>query len=105
LDAELDSHAKETQATQAERAGVTETTGANTAGERRYADEVTRAGGIMTAMWRTEGDDSVCQICRPLNWSLEKDWSEEFRDGPPAHVNCRCWLEWHLVTAPEPSEN
>lgn len=90
---------------QGESAGVTETTGANTAGEVDYARQVTKAGGVMTATWRTEGDNNVCPVCKPLNWTDEKDWPEEQRSGPPAHPNCRCFIVWHLVTAPEPSEN
>jgi SPP1 gp7 family putative phage head morphogenesis protein len=48
--------------------------------------------GIVTKQrWVTWRDDRVCPICAP--WHNSFDWDIEFIFGPPAHVNCRCWLE------------
>lgn len=40
--------------------------------------------------WQTEGDSSVCAICKPLDGMPRVVWSREFPAGPPSHVNCRC---------------
>lgn len=45
-------------------------------------------------IWNTSEDDKVCPICRPLNQKPSEEWAEEFPEGPPAHPNCRCWLEY-----------
>lgn len=78
-------------------------------GERRArmiaATEITRAygqaahiaqieleqRGVKTKeQWVTWRDDRVCPICAPLHNSF--DWQADQPYGPPAHVNCRCWL-------------
>ena len=50
--------------------------------------------------WYTNNDDLVCEICEPLD-GMEVELDEGFTtakdkreglDGPPAHVNCRCWM-------------
>jgi SPP1 gp7 family putative phage head morphogenesis protein len=48
-------------------------------------------GVIVKQRWVTWRDDRVCPICAPLHNSF--DWDVQFIFGPPAHVNCRCWLE------------
>lgn len=46
--------------------------------------------------WWTNKDDIVCPICRPLH-KVSVLVTDQFQspagvlDGPPAHVNCRCW--------------
>lgn len=44
------------------------------------------------ATWQTAEDERVCPICGPLNDKPPVIWSRDFPNGPPAHVNCRCWL-------------
>jgi hypothetical protein len=46
----------------------------------------------LVAIWQTEEDGRVCPLCGPLNGKPAKDWIGQFPQGPPAHVNCRCWL-------------
>jgi hypothetical protein len=46
-------------------------------------------------IWYTNADDRVCEICGPLH-ATEVGLDELFAAGydkPPAHVNCRCWME------------
>lgn len=45
--------------------------------------------------WFTNADDLVCDICGPLD-GAEAELEESFEGGidePPAHVNCRCWIQ------------
>lgn len=54
-------------------------------------------------IWKTEEDDKVCPICDDLSDELEDYWSDEFPDGPPAHPNCRCRLDYEYeIRSAEP---
>jgi hypothetical protein len=52
-------------------------------------------------MWFTNNDDRVCDICAPLDGMeididagfTTEEGSIEGLDAPPAHVNCRCWMD------------
>ena len=44
--------------------------------------------------WFTVEDQRVCPICRPLNRSKRSRWQGLFASGPPAHVGCRCWIQY-----------
>jgi len=44
--------------------------------------------------WYTERDDRVCPVCEPLDGAERMTWAAEFTDGPPAHPNCRCWIQY-----------
>ena len=46
------------------------------------------------ATWVTEKDERVCPVCAPLHRAPEDKWRGQFPVGPPAHPNCRCWLEY-----------
>lgn len=35
-----------------------------------------------------------CPICAPLHKTPRKVWSDQFPDGPPAHVNCVCEIDY-----------
>lgn len=48
----------------------------------------------LSPVWHTEEDDRVCDICAPLDGLKREDYADEFPFGPPAHGNCRCWLDW-----------
>jgi uncharacterized protein with gpF-like domain len=73
-------------------------------------------GFVSGKRWMTARDERVCPICRPLHMQLveiDKGWTfsaqdvadnEELRKAlggvtaitylhPPAHVNCRCWMQ------------
>ena len=54
--------------------------------------EMQSQGLLTLRQWVTYRDDRVCPICGPLHNTYEDAWQLEFPDGPPAHVNCRCWL-------------
>ena len=58
--ADLGAVVRESAEVSGRAAGVTETTAANGAGERHYANEIERQGGQMVAFWRTEEDERVC---------------------------------------------
>jgi len=81
----------------AERTAVTTTTGANSQSERKAADDFEKRTGVkVVAYWVTERDSRVCKTCQALGGQPERVWLSEFPDGPPAHVNCRCWLSWDV---------
>jgi hypothetical protein len=95
---EINRRAREIAAEQAATGGVTETTAANSAGEMIYREEFEAETGVaLAATWRTERDDDVCPICRPLDGQPESEWDNDFPGGPPGHPNCRCWLEFSPV--------
>ena len=71
---------------------VTEVTRAYSAATRMYENLLEAAGIRMNGYWQTRADELVCPICGPLNNKPEEVWKDAFRDGPPAHVNCRCWV-------------
>lgn len=47
-------------------------------------------------VWRTERDGRVCPVCRPLDGQPEPVWRNTAPAGPPAHPNCRCWLDYQV---------
>ncbi len=47
-------------------------------------------------IWHTEEDGKVCPVCRPLNRTPEAIWVGTAPAGPPAHPNCRCWLDYQV---------
>ena len=55
--------------------------------------------------WFTNNDDLVCDICAPLDGKeIEMDAGfgveeGEGLDSPPAHPNCRCWMETSTALA------
>jgi len=53
----------------------------------------------LLAIWWTERDGRVCEICRPLHRKPYSEWSNVAPAGPPAHIRCRCWLEYVAVEA------
>lgn len=76
---------------------VTETTRAFAEGQKE-AGRILREenpGVKVVKTWFTNNDDRVCDICGPLDGQTvdyDEPWPE---DGPPAHVNCRCWIEFN----------
>lgn len=51
-------------------------------------------GDNLVPVWHTEKDERVCPICSPLDRQRFEAWAERFPNGPPAHPNCRCHLEY-----------
>jgi hypothetical protein len=91
---------------------ATETTGAATAGTNDAVGGAESAGLIVTVTWYTEADARVCPICKPLHGQRMKDWEGAMiaadlptaamdavrgNGGPPAHPNCRCFLQTKAV--------
>lgn len=79
-------------AQRASRVAVTETT-------RAYAEGNTTAwresGVVSGRRWQTAVDEMVCPVCGELHGQVV-GIDEPFADGvdnPPAHVNCRCWID------------
>ena len=95
---------------------ATETTRTVTKGEdagRLIIETIT--GRRIVAIWMTEvqqfGTDppigppppyGVCPICLPLHRKEENEWPIEYRAGPPSpHPNCRCYLDYRVLSGPE----
>lgn len=79
---------------------VTEVTRAYSAATRMYANLLEmEAGIVMHGVWQTRADEIAkkCPICGPLHGQPEEVWRDAFPDGPPAHVNCRCWTVLEYV--------
>ncbi len=70
---------------------ATEVTRAVTAGETAL---VVALGIPATALWHTALDDRVCEVCEPLDGVGREVYGMVSPDGPPAHPNCRCFLDW-----------
>lgn len=70
---------------------VTELTRVASDGER---DFVQRWSLNLQAFWRTARDAKVCPTCAPLDKRRVVELASDFAFGPPAHVNCRCYVEW-----------
>lgn len=49
---------------------------------------------VPEAIWWTEDDGHVCEVCGPLHGTGRNVWGRQFPYGPKAHKRCRCWLEW-----------
>ena len=85
------------------RIAVTETTRIYAKGQMIAAQELKEQYPDVRIIktWFTDNDDKVCEICGPLH-GMTIDVDEPFYDieddlyqdgNPPAHVNCRCWIE------------
>ncbi len=72
-------------------------------GEREFWEEAIRNGEVardrLFKRWFTVQDPDVCPICRPLNGQVKR-FDESFSSlgflgpSPPAHLRCRCFLEY-----------
>lgn len=74
----------------AETIAATEVTRARTYILDIYQSQLTKLGVVTTFRWQTEEDEKVCPICSPLDKRTQDKWPSQYKDGPPAHVNCRC---------------
>ena len=81
----------------AEMIAITETTRAYSQSTRVLQDLLRQSGVDMVRVWKTandgldmDGNEKVCDICRPLEGKTEDEWPDDLKDGPPAHVKCRC---------------
>ena len=75
---------------------TTEITRAYSQAAQITQSQLANQGVIVKQQWVTWRDDRVCPVCAPLHNSF--DWDTSFIFGPPAHVNCRCWLANVRVT-------
>lgn len=75
-----------------EGVAVSETTGAASAGGE--LGTIQTVGITDDDTWFTAHDARVCKICAPLHGKKRSYWSRFFPNGPPAHVNCRCWIRY-----------
>ena len=79
----------------AELIAITEITRARSMGELAAAQLLEDIGVEVVGTWITREDEMVCNVCGPLNKTPESYWSEFFPNGSPAHVRCRCNIEWN----------
>lgn len=49
------------------------------------------------AIWHTSRDQRVCPVCRPLHGRARDEWSVQFPLGPPAHIACRCYVDYEVA--------
>lgn len=80
--------------TSAERArliATTEVTRAAVEGERQVINQIEDAGIEMIAIWETQRDAKVCDICEPRQG---KERGDGWTDDPPAHPGCYCDLRY-----------
>lgn len=94
----------------------TETQAAIQHGERAFYEVAADEGAIDPAMievrWMTVRDSRVCPICMPLHGQvigfLETFHSTDAPgwegNGPPAHVRCRCYVEYTNLADTNPTE-
>lgn len=79
--------------TRASMIAVTETTRGYAQATNQYQKLIKDEAGVdMERIWNTNADELVCPVCGPLHGLGESEWAEMFPGGPPAHVNCRCFL-------------
>lgn len=92
---------------------VTETTRAYSKGQQLGSEQLVKEYPEVRVVdhWFTNNDDKVCEICGPLE-GVEVDAGETFyepdgnNDGfPPAHVNCRCWMDYTTRIDDQPSKS
>jgi len=80
----------------AEQIAASETTRAITAGEAVIVAILLATMDIeLVPIWHTEADGRVCPICKPLHGKGEAVY-RRVAPGPPAHPNCRCWLDYEV---------
>lgn len=78
---------------------VTETTAAQSAGSEAAAAVLGRSD---SDLWNTENDGQECPICGELHKAPRYEWMRQFPLGPPAHPNCRCWIQYANILTPAP---
>ena len=76
----------------ADRIAVSETTAAVSKGGESAIQET--VGWSENDTWFTKADGRVCPVCVPLHRNKRSEWSKPYPAGPPAHINCRCWIDY-----------
>lgn len=72
---------------------VTEMTNVIAAAERYINKDMELRGAKVFATWYTKKDERVCVICKPRHGKRK---GEEWEQPPPAHVNCRCEVQYEI---------
>lgn len=75
---------------------ATEVTGAVTASEGIAIALLLMPRDMVVAKWVTAADERVCELCGPLDGEGRELFGFVAGNGPPAHPNCRCWLEYEI---------
>lgn len=78
----------------AARIATTEITRAAVEGELNTVNWIEEDSDIrMVPTWATSEDEHVCDICDPRDGTTAEEggWMDDY---PPAHVSCRCWINW-----------
>ncbi len=78
----------------AEAIAITEVTRANTEGERRAKAAIEEALELeIPAFWQVL-DGEACKVCLGLNGQNLETLPRQYRNGPPAHPSCRCFVRY-----------
>jgi hypothetical protein len=87
--------------------GITETTGAASAGEMNAAQRIEQDYGVeVVAYWTVDETSNVCPICNGLHGKPQDDWEQVYPGGPPGHPGCACSLRFEVSgDLPKFSEN
>ncbi|WP_417744826.1 hypothetical protein [Rosistilla oblonga] len=80
----------------ASREAVTSTTEIWSRSEIMAGGDINRRHNKRVSAW-WEIEPGACPICTPLAGTGVETWGVAFPNGPPAHPNCRCWLNWREV--------
>lgn len=56
----------------------------------------------VAAQWITEIDGRQCPVCNSLHLAFQNVWMMRFPQGSPAHVNCRCYLQFYRILGNQP---
>lgn len=79
----------------------TETTGSIVAGEVAILRTLEKnRGWKFDMLWKTQVDERRCPICRPLH-NKHRDYFARRVGFPPAHVKCRCYLSYRVLSKPK----
>jgi len=91
------------------RIAVTEVTKTYAQGQLMAGDQLKKEFPDVRIVkrWYTNNDDLVCDICAPLDGMeididdgfTTEEGSNEGLDSPPAHPNCRCWIDTSTALA------
>ena len=80
---------------QGEREGATSVTTIASQTEMRARNRIKNIYDVdLVGYWRLDYTSNFCQQCVGLSQTPDWVWAIQFPEGPPAHPNCRCGIQW-----------